>query len=310
MEDTRTEYVTRTLKRLDDLCEESQRLIDNLGELAAQTNMYSERDTFESRLVENLDSQCLTLAAAFEHLGQFGSARSVADGFALYKPQVASFEYEEYTGCFWSPAQRFLVRYIGILRLHSVENLGDEERMSVRILENILAGTAMLMEHLKTPPQNEPEINRFMKRIVSAAFPDTAAVSIPTTVKVYKPEFGVPSLSALVEYKFANTEDELKQCLDGIMADSRGYQADGRWKKYYAVIFMTAAFFTPAQIEEQFRNCGICNSWKAIVLVGNGGRKQKKGNLSAPTDKSDASTGSGGSLPMLEPSTQAVKLSP
>lgn len=146
---------------------------------------------------------------------------------------------------------------------------------ALKIFENIIFGTAMIMEQQKMTPENETEMNRLMRSIVSAAFPDTISnPNIPTVVKTYKPEFGVPSLGALAEYKFAKSEKELKQCLDGIMADSRGYQADGKWKRFYAVLFMTGAFFTPAQIEEQFKSCGIHNSWKAIVLVGKGGKKK------------------------------------
>jgi hypothetical protein len=92
-------------------------------------------------------------------------------------------------------------------------------------------------------------------------------------VKTYKPEFGVPSIGAVAEYKFADTEQELKQCIDGILTDTAAYQADGKWKRFYAVLFMTHAFFTPAQIDAQFKQCGIHETWKAIVLVGKGGRK-------------------------------------
>ena len=128
------------------------------------------------------------------------------------------------------------------------------------------------MEQQKIEPQNETEINRLMKTVVSAAFPDTVKPAIPTVVKTYRPEFGVPSLAAVAEYKFAENEQELKQCIDGILADSNGYQADGQWKRFYAVFFMTKAFFTQAQIDEQFKQCGIKESWKAIVLVGRGNR--------------------------------------
>jgi hypothetical protein len=125
-------------------------------------------------------------------------------------------------------------------------------------------------------PKNETEINHLMRTVVSAAFPDTISnPDIPTVVKTYKPEFAVPSLGAVAEYKFADNQEYLKQCIDGIMADSRGYQTDARWNRFYAVLFMTAAFYTQAQIDDQFRTCGIADSWRAIVLVGKGGRAKK-----------------------------------
>ncbi len=153
-----------------------------------------------------------------------------------------------------------------------------------RVFENILAGTAMLMEQLQTPPKNETQINRFMKKFVSAAFPDTITPSIPTSIKTYKPrEFGVPSLSAIAEYKFATTRRGDSQAMLGRdrLTDSHGYQADGKWHRFYAVLFMTGAFYTPAQIEAHFKQCGFPDSWKAIVLVGNGGKK--KGSTQSAT---------------------------
>ncbi len=267
-------YVAKTIAKLAELSSQAAALVDDLGELGGQKDCDSESDAFEMRLAENLKTQCGMLCAVFEKLGQAAVAQEVRAGFKLYEKNLTAWEYEGYTGYFWSPAQSFLNRYIDILHCYTTEDAGGAQHAVLRIFENILASTAMLLEQQKIAPQNETEINRFMKKVVSAAFPDTTAPSIPTTVKTYKPEFGVPSLAALAEYKFADTEAELKQCLDGILADSRGYQADTKWQQFYAVIFMTGAFFTPAQIDEQFKQCGIHDSWKAIVLVGKGGRKR------------------------------------
>jgi hypothetical protein len=147
---------------------------------------------------------------------------------------------------------------------------------SLRILENILRGTAAILHQQRLEPKNETEMNRLMKTIVTAAFPDTvSSPPIPNVVKTFKPEFGVPCLAALAEYKFADSLQEAKTCVDGILADSRGYQTGGQWSRFYAVLFMTSAFFSQQQIDQQFKQSGISENWKAIVLVGRGGRKRK-----------------------------------
>jgi hypothetical protein len=212
---------------------------------------------------------------ALEKLDRRVALTDFKEGFARSE-DLTKLHYDNLIGSFYSPAQALLSSYAEILELNIDNGDASSVQTSIRILENILGGTAMIMEQQEIAPANESEINRLMGTVVSAAFPDTISnPNIPTVVKTYKPEFGVPSLGALAEYKFARTEADLKQCLDGIMADSRGYQADGKWKRFYAVLFMTGAFFTQAQIEEQFKSCGIHDTWKAVVLVGKGGKKNK-----------------------------------
>lgn len=227
----------------------------------------------EEWLKDYLQQQYRLLCDAFEKLNSQSALSELKQGFARFT-DLRHWSPDQSDDGFYSPAQHFLSDYIELLSMHVRKEPETLAQEALKIFENIIGGTAMIMEQQDIAPTNETEINRLMRTVVSAAFPDTISnPNIPTVVKTYKPEFGVPSLGALAEYKFAKTATELKQCLDGIMADSRGYQADGKWKRFYAVLFMTGAFFTPAQIEQQFKSCGIHDSWKAIVLVGKGGKK-------------------------------------
>lgn len=274
MSDHSDTYVENAITKLKALSRQANGAIDGLFDLANGNDCDANENELKAWLSDKLTQQYRIICDALEKFHRNAALVDFKEGFARYD-NLTRVEYDSLIGSFFSPVQALLSSYADILELNVQNGDASSIHTSIRIFENILHGTAMIMERQGIEPGNETEMNRLMRTIVSAAFPDTTSnPNIPTVVKTYKPEFGVPSLGALAEYKFAKSETELKQCLDGIMADSRGYQADGKWKRFYAVLFLTGAFFTPAQIEEQFKQCGIHDSWKAIVLVGKGGKKK------------------------------------
>jgi hypothetical protein len=273
MSDRLDTYIQNVLQRLEELRRSAHTAIFHISNLALIQDDDGEQHQQEQWLEDYLRQQYRLLCDAFEKLDSQSTLSELKQGFARFT-NLRNWRPDSSGDDFISPAQHFLSDYIELLSMHVRKEPETHAQEALKIFESIISGTAMIMEQQEIAPTNESEINRLMRTVVSAAFPDTISnPNIPTVVKTYKPEFGVPSLGALAEYKFAKTETELKQCLDGIMADSRGYQADGKWKRFYAVLFMTGAFFTPAQIEQQFKSCGIHDSWKAIVLVGKGGKK-------------------------------------
>ena len=274
MSDNISQLVQKALTRLDELTSQAQSMVDDLGEMAGREDCYSETDAYETRLADNFQSQFTILCAAFDRLQQPTISKQLQEGFARYGNKLTRWDYEDYTGSFLSPVQIFLSKFITALQLNAPDKFGGSQQAGLEILENILMGTATIMDEAQITPTCESDINRLMKPIIRAAFPDSIpSPPVPTVVKTYKPEMGVPSLGALVEYKYATSQNEMKQCVDGIFADSRGYTADGTWKKFYAVFFQTGAFYNQPQMDAQFKQCGIHDSWKAIVLVGKGSKK-------------------------------------
>ena len=254
-------------------------MVDDLGNMAGREDCYSERDAYENRLADNFQSQFTVLCSAFDRLHQPTISKQLQEGFARYGNKLTRWDYEDYTGAFLSPVQIFLSKFVTALRLNAPDKFGGSQEAGLEILEHILMGTATILDEAQITPTCESDINRLMKPIIRAAFPDSIpSPPIPTVIKTYKPEMGVPSLGALVEYKFATDQKEMKQCVDGILADSRGYTADGTWKKFYAVFFQTGAFYNQPQMDAQFKQCGIHDSWKAIVLVGKGAKKATSTN--------------------------------
>lgn len=275
MSDDASQYAQKALNHLEELSSQAESLVDDLGNIAGVADCDSERDAFETRLADNFQAQFTILCAALDRLQQPTISKQLQEGFARYGNNLTRWDYEDYTGCFLSPVQVFLRKFFMALQLDAPDAISGSQQAGLAILENIIMGTATIMDEAQITPTCESDINRLMKPIIRAAFPDSIpSPPIPSVVKTYKPEMGVPSLGALVEYKYADSQQEMKQCLDGIFADSRGYTADGRWTRFYAVFFQTGAFYNQLQMDAQFKQCGIHDSWKAIVLVGKGTKKK------------------------------------
>lgn len=149
----------------------------------------------------------------------------------------------------------------------------DERRLN---FERILNNTPKIVRDRNINPENEADVRKCVYELLIHVFPDTVReIPIAQVTKSYKPDIGVVSLRAAAEYKFADNEDEVKTAIGGLYEDMRGYAGSEDWKYFYAVIYMTEAFFTSEQIKAQFQHSEADENWQPILLVGNGARKRK-----------------------------------
>lgn len=58
----------------------------------------------------------------------------------------------------------------------------------------------------------------------------------------------------------------------------RGYAGSEDWKHFFAVVYMTDAFFTQQQIMAEFKHTKADDNWKPILVIGKGARKKKVPN--------------------------------
>ena len=149
-----------------------------------------------------------------------------------------------------------------------------------QLLRQILLGTPKLIADRKLVPKNEAEVRREIYGTLLHVFPDTVReLPIPQVSKTYKPDIGVPHLEVAVEYKFCDSESELKTCLEGIYADTKGYAGSKDWTNFVAVMYCTGAFMTEAQLREEERRVGMPPSWELLLVTGQGERKSKRKEL-------------------------------
>jgi hypothetical protein len=144
------------------------------------------------------------------------------------------------------------------------------------VFENVLQSAGRIMQSRKLVPTSETEVTTELRNVLSFAFPGQVRVpTIEKTLKSYKPDIGVVTLMAASETKFCVTENEAKNAMDGIYADMKGYSGRDEWRSFYAVIYMTEAFFSQADVDREFRLVKAEYNWTPFVVLGPGERKKR-----------------------------------
>jgi hypothetical protein len=148
------------------------------------------------------------------------------------------------------------------------------------IFENILGNTPKIIEASGVAPKNEAQVRKEVLKVLSFSFRDVVReIPFPKNIKTYRPDIGVISLMAAAEYKFIDSQEEAKKSLDEIYADMKGYSGRYDWRSFYAVFYMTEAFYSQKDLDEEFRLVRAELNWTPIVVVGKGGRASKTARM-------------------------------
>lgn len=214
---------------------------------------------------------------ALELLSATNTRIELEDGFKEFADNLAGIGPDE-DGDLHSASLDFLGRYISMMdKLYPSMDETDQDRARVQLLEQILKNTPKILLDRNVKPAKEATVYQAVGSVLSLVFPDfTFRVNLPKPLKNYKPDFGIPELSAAVEYKFAVSEEEVKTALDGIFSDMHGYAGSPAWKVFYAVIYMTDHFFTREQIEAHATMAEGRQNWKILPVYGAGAKDPKK----------------------------------
>ncbi|MBX3429978.1 MAG: hypothetical protein KF779_10380 [Hyphomonadaceae bacterium] len=146
----------------------------------------------------------------------------------------------------------------------------------LEVFKTILRNSGAIIAARGLEPKNEKEVEKAIYQVVSWCFHDAVAqMTIPQLVKNYKPEFGVRSLMAAAEYKFATTEQEVKIALDGFYSDMRGYSGSHEWRNFFAVLYTTEPLLHQQKLEAEFAGVGADKNWAAILVTGPGAKAKK-----------------------------------
>lgn len=182
----------------------------------------------------------------------------------------------EFTGEWKNDTMLLFWRYLKtITLLISTDNTKLKLLEKKTQLESILSNTALIVKQFKVEPKNETEVKNCMYNTLIHSFPDIVKeIPISKESKTYKPDIGVKSLKCAIEYKFADSKEEVKKSLGGIYEDIIGYSGSNDWDSFYAVIYMTDVFFTTEQLMSEFESTP--DNWKLILVYGKGARIKKE----------------------------------
>ena len=167
-----------------------------------------------------------------------------------------------------SPALIFTGRLIEALRMSVTKQISSDEARILDRLEAMLKDTAALVHRRGKPPANELELQKIMHDYLSACFPDFRDnPKIGGTLKDFKPDCGIASVGAAIEFKIAHTKEKAKVAFSGVMEDTGGYKGSKDWTRFYAVIFQAKPFILGSHLESDMKRIKAA-TWKACLVSG------------------------------------------
>ncbi|THF52933.1 hypothetical protein E6C50_01625 [Flavobacterium supellecticarium] len=160
--------------------------------------------------------------------------------------------------------------------LNVFEYYGENEieyllkRTGIIYLETILNNSAMIINDLNRNPKTETEVYNVIKIVCKSIFPEA---NYPTTTfnkiaKEYKPDILIPYLNCAIEYKYAESEQKLKETIDQIFVDVHGYSDNSTYKIFYAVFYVKTDIWGRKKFEKVWQEKGFPKNWIGIYVVG------------------------------------------
>ena len=193
-------------------------------------------------------------------------------------------ENPEYQTC-ESPALTHLERIVEGLRLAVSESITSEEAWTLTRLEAILRDTAVLVRRRKIVPGSESDLRAIMHDYLEAFFPGfTRVPQISGAIKNFKPDCGIASVGAAIEFKIVHTEEQVTVAFSGVAEDPAGYRGSKDWTRFYAVFYQAEPFMSEDHLRYDLMRMGAAKTWTGIVVNGpikSNTKKSKKDKESA-----------------------------
>jgi hypothetical protein len=180
----------------------------------------------------------------------------------------------------------FVEQMIDNLRACAGEAIPTKDAHDLALLERLLRNTHVLVRKRNVQPKNEKEVRDVMHDYLEATFTEYRRdVKIPGIIRDFKPDGGVRNLKAAIEYKFADSKEEVSKMMGGIFEDVSGYSGSLDWTRFYSVVYQTEAFESEDRIKSEMARAGTLMTWKAILVTG-AGAPRSTGSSKGHLDKS------------------------
>lgn len=280
------------LKNIEEDLKECRTISSDLADY--QLHFYRERaeDIFQDEkkeFDEYVLNQCISRSIlkvrfALEYLNLTSLLEDFNKIISTYKTYHDKFEHISYVDVLVNPVVGHIQDFVDAITCQIDPKKKEETKVEEgqNLLERILIGTPKIITDNGLEPKNEKEIRNAVYKILIHVFPDTVReIPISKVSKVYKPDVGIRKLKTAVEYKFADSLEELKTCIGGIFEDVKGYEGSEDWTTFYAVIYQTDHFMTQAQVDEEFKLSKVGHNWKPILVYGKGERAVKTAQTKA-----------------------------
>ena len=170
----------------------------------------------------------------------------------------------------------FVEQMIDNLRACAGEAIPTKDAHELALLERLLRKTPVLVRARNVQPTKEKDVRDVMHDYLEATFTEYRRdVKIPGIIGDFKPDGGVRNLKAAIEFKFADSQQELSKAMGGIFEDVGRYSGSLDWTRFYSVIYQTQAFESEDRIKSEMARAGTLMTWKTILVTGAGARPRR-----------------------------------
>jgi len=211
---------------------------------------------------------------AFEASGLESPLPRLRETWAKFRKKGLEAAGETRWDSFESEPLNCLTRMVQGMRGAVGEGPNSADAFGLNKLESILRDTGVLVRRRGVDPTKEADIQHVMHDYLGAFFDDySTEIKLPTPIKTFEPDGGVPTLKAAIEFKFATSLKEVKQEVDGIYADMIGYSGSEDWNQFFSVMYQTDAFVSEGAYKAAVFRGG--RKWTPIIVVATGERKPR-----------------------------------
>lgn len=257
-------------------------------------------DNRKEELENSIRGMCIKLSLALTYAEAIPMVQEFRDRIAK-SGKLNILAYDGYYGCVYCPTLGILRQYCDAIEsaVIGADALSDFTEYELQRLETILRSTAKIIFDSQTDPHNESVVRQVMFNYLLVCYPDVVReMPIPQVFKSYKADIGIRSLKVAIEYKFADSLDEIKSQVGEIYEDVHGYE-DADLHRFYAVFYTTQAFATQGQLHAAFDRSKVPKNWVPILITGNGSRRgepirqsihNRRNTDNSPTPHPDLST--------------------
>lgn len=233
--------------------------------------------------LEELHDILLVVLEAAQMPAARNSLAEAWSGFTSAKDGLGHTDDDDENQSCHSPALTFVDRLIKALRMTVTQEISTEEAWTLAKLEAMLEDTPGLVHRRGKPLTNEGDLQAIMHDYLSACFPDFRFnPPIGGAIKNFKPDCGIASVGAAIEFKIAHTKQQAIVSFTGVVEDTGGYKGSKDWTRFYAVMYQAKPFILKSHLQSDMKRIGAA-TWKAILV--NGETKPKKKPASGTEQK-------------------------
>lgn len=246
-------------------------------------------DNPESAMESYLEQLQQTLLVVLETAEMPETRASLVTAWAAFKKErdgLTKIVCDDFDYTVRSLPLTYAERVIQGLRISVGKELWCEEGWILNRLETILRDTAALVRRRGISPSNELDVQAVMHDYLRVGFPGFVPnPPIRGALKTFKPDCGIRSVSAAIEFKIVHTEEDVAVAFSGIAEDAAGYQGSKDWTRFYAVFYQAQPFILASEICDDMKRIRA-KFWIPILVNGPMASKAlRNGNKKPSRDK-------------------------